>query len=96
MRSNSCPHCHTRSGLNQYKVFILSLDNWIELFLCTLVVAAFGAKFNYSLGGAVIFALLAAVPIIFTFEDKVRCDNCGVDFGEGTKRSSSRSAPDVW
>lgn len=79
---DSCPNCHTRSGLSRYKVILLSFDSLPFAFLTAIVVLAFGEKFNYSMAATSLFAAFAVIPQLFTLDSKTNCENCGVDFKE--------------
>ena len=50
------------------------------VFVYTLVVMAFGEKFNYSSNSTAIFAALAVVPLLFRVLNRYSCDNCGMEF----------------
>ena len=92
MSKNSCPHCRTRSGLNQYRVIVLSLENWAQVLLISIVVLAFSEKFGYSMAWFVFFAVLAILPLVMHSESKVNCENCGMDFKE-LKKPLARLKP---
>ena len=80
MQHDSCPHCHTRSGLNSFYTLVLSLQDWPLAFLYAIVVLAFGEKFNHSISTTAMFISLAIVPVVFRLVLKHACDNCGVEF----------------
>ena len=90
MHKDKCPHCHTRSGLNNYNVLILSLENWPTILLFTFAVLAFAEKFQYGSFACSAFIAVAVIPVVFSFEKKMNCENCGVDFKE------KLSSPDLY
>jgi hypothetical protein len=79
MRHDSCPHCHTRSGLEKFYTLVFTLTEWPLVFLYGLVVFAFGEKFHHSIELTSFFAFLAVIPLLIKVIEKQGCSNCGME-----------------
>lgn len=80
MKHKTCPHCHTYSGLRNYSSLLLTLEDWPMVLLYSVVIVAFGEKFNHSIAITSLFVGLALIPLIFKRLSKSACDNCGIEF----------------